>query len=116
MKVWLINDPADYFELLENNISSQLCKPRESPDFVHVFAKNRKEFETAMKEVLAWSRKNRQIVIWVSWYKKSAKIVTDITENDIRNYALQNGLVDIKVCAVSDNWSGLKLVVPKSQR
>jgi len=116
MKVWLINMPADYYELLEHDISLQLYRQNELPDFIHLFVKNRKEFESHMKEVVAFSRKNRQIIIWVSWYKKSAKIATDITENDIRNYALQNGLVDIKVCAVSDSWSGLKLVVPKSQR
>jgi hypothetical protein len=54
--------------------------------------------------------------VWVSWYKKSAGIPTDITEDIIRNYALQNSLVDIKVCAVSDVWSGLKLVVPVAKR
>jgi len=52
----------------------------------------------------------------VSWYKKSAGIATDITEDTIRNYALKNDLVDVKVCAVSDIWSGLKLVVPLSKR
>jgi hypothetical protein len=55
-------------------------------------------------------------IIWVSWYKKSAGIVTDITENEIREYALRNELVDVKVCAVSDLWSGLKLVVPLVKR
>ena len=116
MKVWLINKPEDYYELLEHDISLRLYRQNELPDFIHLFVKNRKEFESHMKEVVSFSRKNRQLIIWVSWYKKSAKIATDITENDIRNYALQNGLVDIKVCAVSDIWSGLKLVVPKSQR
>ena len=116
MKVWLINKPPEYFDLLEHDISFQLCRPNELPDFIHVFVKNKKDFESQMKNVVAFSRKNRQIVIWVSWYKKSSKIATDISENDIRNYALQNGLVDIKVCAVSEIWSGLKLVVPISQR
>ena len=115
-RVWLINKPRDYYELLEHDIHLQLCGQNESPDFVHVFVENRKEFETHMKTVVEVSRKNRQIIIWVSWYKKSSKIATDITEDDIRNYALQNGLVDIKVCAVNDIWSGLKLVVPKLQR
>jgi hypothetical protein len=55
-------------------------------------------------------------IIWVSWFKKSAKIETNITEDVIRNYALQNDLVDVKVCAVSDIWSGLKLVVPLAKR
>jgi hypothetical protein len=59
---------------------------------------------------------NPNVIIWVSWYKKSSGIATDITENEIRNYALKNDLVDIKVCAVSEDWSGLKLVVPKNKR
>ena len=56
------------------------------------------------------------MTIWVSWYKKSAKIPTDVTEDVIRNYALKNDLVDVKVCAVSEIWSGLKLVVPLAKR
>jgi hypothetical protein len=55
-------------------------------------------------------------IIWVSWYKKRADIVTDITEDIIREYALKNDLVDVKVCAVSNVWSGLKLVVPLAKR
>jgi len=55
-------------------------------------------------------------VIWVSWYKKSSGIATDVTEDVIRNYALKNNLVDVKVCAVSEVWSGLKLVVPLAKR
>ncbi len=54
--------------------------------------------------------------VWVSWYKKSAKIPTDVTEDIIRNRALKTDLVDVKVCAVSDVWSGLKLVVRKHLR
>ncbi|MDB4918768.1 MAG: hypothetical protein JWQ54_751 [Mucilaginibacter sp.] len=52
----------------------------------------------------------------VSWPKKASKIVTDITETTIRNYAIQTGLVDIKVCAVDEIWSGLKLVIPVKNR
>jgi hypothetical protein len=54
--------------------------------------------------------------IWVSWPKKSSKVSTDITEDTIRDIALPMGYVDIKVCAVSDVWSGLKLVIRKSER
>jgi len=54
--------------------------------------------------------------IWVSWPKKSSKVPTDITEDTIRELALPLGFVDIKVCAVSDVWSGLKLVIRKDQR
>lgn len=54
--------------------------------------------------------------MWVSWPKKSAGVATDITEDTIRALALPLGYVDIKVCAVSDVWSGLKLVVRREQR
>jgi len=64
-----------------------------------------------MKKIKSICKKNTAITIWVSWYKKSAKIPTDVTEDVFRNYALQHDLVDVKVCAVSEIWSGLKLVV-----
>ena len=54
--------------------------------------------------------------VWVSWPKKASKVETDITEDVIREIALPMGFVDIKVCAVSDVWSGLKLVIRKSER
>lgn len=69
-----------------------------------------------MKAVLKFCKKNSSIVIWVSWYKKSSGINTDLSENLIREFALQNSLVDVKVCAVSEDWSGLKLVVPLAKR
>ena len=55
-------------------------------------------------------------MVWVSWPKKSAKVPTDITEDTIRDLALPLGLVDVKVCAVTEIWSGLKLVVRKELR
>jgi hypothetical protein len=112
----LINQPHDYYSLIETNIDDQQCRKNEVPDLVHLFVKSQKEFETEMKKLNAVYKKNTSITIWVSWYKKSAKIPTDITEDVIRNYALKNDLVDIKVCAVSDIWSGLKLVVPLNKR
>ena len=116
MKVMLINEPDDYFELLQTNISDQFCKKGDIPDFVHLFVKTNKEFESEIKKLKAFCKKNPTVMIWISWYKKSSRISTDITEDVIRNYALKNDLVDIKVCAVSDIWSGLKLVVPISKR
>jgi hypothetical protein len=116
MKVLLINPPDGYNSLLETNINDQLCKKNETPDFVHLFVKTSKDFEVQMKKLKAVCKKNTSITIWASWYKKSAKIPTDVTEDVIRNYALKNDLVDVKVCAVSDVWSGLKLVVPLKKR
>jgi len=115
-KLLLIHQPADYYDLLATDVSDQLCKKNDTPDFVHLFVTTNKEFENEMKKLKAVCKKNPNIIIWVSWYKKTAKIPTDITEDTIRNYALKNDLVDVKVCAVSDIWSGLKLVVPLAKR
>ena len=115
-KILLINQPDNYFELTDQSIKKQLCKQKEIPDIIHLFVRSAKEFDSEMKKIRTYINKNSSIIIWVSWYKKSAKIPTDVTEDVIRNYALMNGLVDIKVCAVSDIWSGLKLVVPVAKR
>ena len=116
MKVLIINKPGDYYKLLEVDITDQSCKKNETPDLIHLFVKSTKEFEFEMKALKSVYKKNSTVIIWVSWYKKAAKIATDITEDVIRNYALKNDLVDVKVCAVSDIWSGLKLVVPVAKR
>jgi hypothetical protein len=114
--VLLVNKPADYFDLLATDITDQLAKKNDTPDIIHLFVKSNKELETEMKKLKLICKKNPNIAIWVSWYKKSAKISTDVTEDVIRRYALKNDLVDVKVCAVSDVWSGLKLVVPVTKR
>jgi hypothetical protein len=116
MKVLIINKPDDYYKLLEVDITDQTCKKNETPDLIHLFVKTVKDFESEMKGLKSIYKKNSTVIIWISWYKKAAKIPTDITEDVIRNYALKNDLVDVKVCAVSDIWSGLKLVVPLVKR
>lgn len=116
MKFLLINQPEKYYGLLDTDIVDHLVKEKEIPDLVHLFVKSKKEFEAAMKKIKPLCKKNPSLIIWVSWYKKSAKIATDVSEDVIRHYALQNDLVDVKVCAVNEIWSGLKLVVPVSKR
>lgn len=113
-RILLINPPKEYDNWLGNNISGQLCSKNELPDFIHLFAESNKQFEKNMLQIL--KRLKPATMIWVSWYKKSSGISTDLTENTIRNFALKNNLVDIKVCAVSDEWSGLKLVIPVAKR
>ena len=115
-KLVLINQPENYFELLEADVTNQVCNKNEVPDLIHLFVITKKEFESEMKRLEPVIKKNKKIVIWVSWYKKSSGIATDITEDTIRNFALKNDLVDVKVCAVSDIWSGLKLLVPLKSR
>lgn len=116
MKILLINHPVAYYDWLGTDITDQLIKKNETPDLIHLFIKSNNEFEIVMKKLNSVIKKNTAVTIWVSWYKKAAKIPTDVTEDVIRNYALQNDLVDVKVCAVSEIWSGLKLVVPVKKR
>ena len=115
-KLLFVNQPQNYFDLLYADVTGQLCKKNEVPDLIHLFAATKKEFESEMKGLNQVIKKNKNVAIWVSWYKKSSGIATDITEDTIRNFALNNDLVDVKVCAVSDTWSGLKLVVPLKSR
>ncbi len=116
VKLLLLNAPVDYNELLQADVTPLLAKQNQTPDFIHLFAADNIVFLKGMKTVLSFCKKNDKLIIWVSWYKKSAGIKTDITEDAIRNYALEHDLVDVKVCAVSDLWSGLKLVVPLAKR
>ena len=76
--------------------------------FIHFFTKQRAALESRfpmLKRALSTDG-----ALWVSWPKQSSGVATDLTENDVRDVALTNGLVDVKVCAVDDVWSGLKLV------
>jgi len=116
MKVLILHAPENYFQLLDANLSKQNAEPNEIPDLIHLFAKSIAVFKKEMKSVLKLCKKNSSIIVWISWYKKSSGVSSDLSENLIREFALQNGLVDIKVCAVSNEWSGLKLVVPLSKR
>lgn len=113
-KLALIDAPEPYMQWLETDVSSQLAGKNEQPDLVHLFAKNVKALEKGLQQAKKMMRPDT--VIWISWYKKSSGIATDITEDTIRTYILTNGLVDVKVCAVSDEWSGLKCVVPLKLR
>jgi hypothetical protein len=82
--------------------------------FIHGFFRDRRTLEEQLPAFMTHLEKSG--TIWISWLKKSAKIPTDITEDTIREIALPMGLVDVKVCAVSEIWSGLKLVIRVSKR
>ena len=83
-------------------------------DLVHLFVTLRVELESHLTQMRPKLKPDG--VIWVSWPKKASKAPTDITEDTIRAVALPMGLVDIKVCAVDEKWSGLKLVIRKELR
>lgn len=112
----LINAPEYYFTLF-TDLPADLQINNDSPelkDFIHFFTKEKDEYTNTLPGLRSQIKPNG--MIWISWPKKSSKVITDITEDIIRNFALQNGLVDIKVCAVDEIWSGLKLVIPVSDR
>jgi hypothetical protein len=113
--VQLINAPEHYFSLFTDlpliKISTSSKQPK---DLIHFFVREEKELRKSILEL-----KNSIVpngIIWISWPKKASKQPTDITEDVVRAIALQNGLVDVKVCAVDEVWSGLKLVIPVNER
>jgi hypothetical protein len=115
-KAFALNPPKNYFGLLgplpENVVFfTQLKSPL---DFIHYFSDSRQKYLkdiSRLKKVLA-----PQGMIRVSWPKLSSGVQRDLTEKDVREIALKEGLVDIKVCAVDEIWSGLKFVVPVKLR
>jgi hypothetical protein len=97
---------------------SMLAKPGRPPkgpfDLVHIFEKDAATLEKALPTLVERLEPNG--AIWVSWPKKASKVPTTITEDVIRSAAFKAGLVDVKVCAVDEVWSGLKLVIPVARR
>jgi hypothetical protein len=90
------------------------AEPKPPLDMVHLFA-------TRASGLAAKLRRYRNAIapngmIWVSWPKKSSGVASDLTDVVVRDTALPLGLVDTKVCAIDDTWSGLKFVIPKNQR
>ncbi len=83
-------------------------------DMIHVFTASRAVLETDLPE--ARDRLASDGMIWVSWPKKASKVPSDVTEDVVRELALAGPLVDVKVCAVDEIWSGLKLVIRKELR
>ena len=116
MRLRFVHPPDNYSELLGKLPEEvSFVTSRESQaDFIHLFARNVQEMEEHLVTLKDEIEKNG--MIWVSWYKKASKIPTDLSEDIIRNTALALGLVDIKVCAVDEKWSGLKLVWRKENR
>ena len=91
-----------------------LADPTPPVDAAHIFVVERVDLEAKLAQLLLLLE--RSGFIWVSWPKKASGVASDITEDVIRDVALPMGLVDVKVCAVDETWSGLKLVIRKTLR
>ncbi len=115
-RVFVDNAPSNYLELLEPlpDDVTFVEKLESDLDLIHVFTDNAKELDKKLKRYLKKIKSNG--TIWVSWPKKASKVPTDITEDVVRKLALATVLVDVKVCAVDDVWSGLKLVIRVEER
>lgn len=115
-RLCLKNAPDDYSDLvspLPEGVKI-LSRATRDLDLAHIFTKNRKELAAEIRRMRSLIKQDG--MIWVSWPKRSSKVVTDVSEDVVREVALPLGLVDVKVCAVDEIWSGLKLVIRKELR
>ncbi|HKV51778.1 MAG TPA: DUF3052 domain-containing protein [Gemmatimonadaceae bacterium] len=116
MTLCAVGAPRDYAAIvkpLPDNVTV-VARASRSTNIVHIFATRAAELGKALERYRG--ALDPAAAVWVSWPKKSAKVCTDITEDTIRALALPLGFVDVKVCAVDETWSGLKLVVRKELR
>ena len=115
-EICLVDPPDGYIKLIGPlpegvKIAARLTR---NTDIVHIFTASKTDLANALRSYRA--KVKPAAAIWVSWPKKSSKVPTDITEDTVREVGLPLGFVDIKVCAVSEVWSGLKLVVRRELR
>lgn len=108
--VVLANEPKHYLLLFEDMPEVNYIEnpQKETVDFIHLFCVSKTDFEKqslVLKPLLKMTG-----IFWISWPKGASKIETDLNRDYIREYLLDNGLVDVKVCAVDADWSGLKFM------
>ena len=115
VSAYVESEPRNYISLLTlpaDVVVTWLPRAKSDMEFVHLFATSASQLKSKLESV-----RKRIVpggVIWVSWPKKSSGVTSDITEDTIRDLALPMGLVDVKVCAVDEVWSGLKLVIRRT--
>jgi hypothetical protein len=106
MNVQFINPPTGYISQFKSDVR---LSTSEAPfDFIQLFSNELEELKSELPYLKKQLKKDG--IFWVSWYKKASGKRTELTDNIVRNSALETGLVDVKVCSVDDDWSGLKLV------
>lgn len=115
-RVWLISGPGNYLQWLPGLPDGVEIRNRRSSQtgLVHLFATRQPVLQKKLQQLRHCLEP--QVPVWVSWPKKASGVPSDITEDTVRQAALPLGYVDIKVCAVNEVWSGLKLVVRKELR
>ena len=115
-RVCLKNAPPNYQQLIAPVPDDVIFSNRLSGNFdiIHFFTRERRELASQLEKMMVKIKQDG--MIWISWPKKASKVPSDVTEDTIRELALPIGLVDVKVCAVDEIWSGLKLVIRKELR
>ena len=116
VRFWRDGMPSSVMQEIEaEGLQLQLLdSPVQSVDAAHIFVTERADLAAKLERLMPLLSQSG--FIWVSWPKKASKVPTDITEDTIRAVCLPMGLVDVKVCAVDETWSGLKLMKRKSAR
>ena len=116
MRVLLISPPQNIAEILRGMPHDVLFldTPESDLDCILFFVNEVQGFENQLITFKDKIKSNG--MVWIAWYKKTAKLPTELNENMVRDTALASGLVDVKVCAIDEIWSGLKLVIRKKDR
>ena len=116
MRAWFQDVPNSVRAAIDRDAPplERLDLPEPPVEFAHIFVKSCAVLDCELRMLLPLL--DPAGMIWVSWPKKASKVPTDITEDVIRDVALPLHLVDVKVCAVDEIWSGLKLVIRKEHR
>lgn len=114
MALWAPGMPESVKAEIAAAKPAYVARPAKGLAAAHVFHTQAAKLDADLKKLRTLIAPDGQV--WVSWPKKAAKVDTDITEDRIRAIALPMGYVDVKVCAVDETWSGLKLVIRKSLR
>ena len=111
LRVTLLDCPADVMAELKNSLAScRVARRGQEPlDFGMIFAKSANDLKKRFPQLA--KRLAPTGMLWVSWPKKASGVAIDLNENDVRRIGLEAGLVDVKVCAVNEIWSGLKFVI-----
>lgn len=114
--LFVCHAPPDYFNLLQPLPANVVLESSVSKqtNIVHIFMDAKNALRTKLQFLRTAIKADG--IVWVSWPKKASKVPTDITEDTIREIALPLGFVDVKVCAINEIWSGLKLVIRKELR
>lgn len=112
--VWFVNPPDHYFQLFSEFPTNLITQSTSEKDFIHYFAHSAAQLHNELPGLKTQLKLNG--MLWISWPKKSSKIESDLDGNIVRSMGLHIGLVDIKVCAVDQDWSALKFVIPLKDR